>query len=139
MPCLSGRFDPGIGPLINIGVLPTGTLTAGTAHTQQITAFPALLDTGASITCVSPGVVQTVGLTPIGMRPMVSATQTVPVPVYLVDLVLPFGTAGLILQATQVMQFSPAGGSPFQLLVGRDIICRGILTLSFDGHFTFSL
>jgi len=32
-----------------------------------------------------------------------------------------------------------AGGSPFQILVGRDIIGRGVLTLSFDGHFTFSL
>lgn len=73
------------------------------------------------------------------MRPVVSATQTVAMPLYLVDLILPFGTAGLLLPGAQVLEFSPGGGSPFQLLVGRDIICRGVLTLSFDGHFTFSL
>jgi hypothetical protein len=54
MPALSGQFNPGIGPLINIGVLPAGLLTPTTAQTMQVTAFPALLDTGASMTCVSP-------------------------------------------------------------------------------------
>jgi len=139
MPALSGHFDPGIGPLINIGVLPPGLLTPATAQTTPITTFPALLDTGASTTCISLHVSQTVGLQPMGMRPMISATQTVPVPVYLVDLVLPFGAAGFILSGAQVMEFSPTGGSPFQMLIGRDIICRGILTLSFDGHFTFAI
>jgi hypothetical protein len=93
MPALSGRFDPGIGPLINIGVLPPGILTPTTAQTTPITTFPVLLDTGASMTCISPHIAQSVGLEPMGMRPMVSATQTVPVPVYLVDLVLPFACA----------------------------------------------
>lgn len=139
MPSLSGRFDPGIGVLINVGVLPPGLITPTTTQPPPITTFPALLDTGASVTCLSPSVAQTVGLRPMGMRPMVSATQTIPVPVYLVDLVLPFGTAGLLLPGIQVLAFSPAGGSPFQMLVGRDIICRGVLTLSFDGHFTFSI
>jgi hypothetical protein len=139
MPALSGQFNPGIGPLINIGVLPTGLLTPTTAQTMQVTAFPALIDTGASVTCVSAHVAQTAGLQPIGMHQMVSATHTVPVPVYLVDLVLPFGTAGFVLSGAQVMEFSPSGASPFQMLVGRDIICRGILTLSFDGHFSFAI
>jgi len=139
MPCLSGRFDPGIGPLINLGVLPTGVLEPGASLSAQISTFPALLDTGATITCVSPRVAQTIGLQAIGMRPMISATHSVPVNVYLVDLLLPFGTAGYIISGAQVMEFSPEGGSPFQMLVGRDIICRGSLTLSFDGHFTFCL
>jgi hypothetical protein len=139
MPALSGQFNPGIGPLINIGVLPVGHLTPTTAQTTQVTTFPALLDTGASVTCISPNVAQTVGLQPMGMRQMISATQTVPVPVYLVDLVLPFGAAGFVLSSAQVMEFSPTGGSAFQMLIGRDIICRGILTMSFDGHFSFAL
>jgi hypothetical protein len=73
------------------------------------------------------------------MRPMVSATESVPVNVYLVDLLLPFGAAGFILPGAQVLEFTPAGGSPFQMLVGRDVICQGALTISFDGHFTFCL
>ena len=75
----------------------------------------------------------------MGMRPMTSATHSVPVNVYLVDLLLPFASAGYLVQGTQVMEFAPAGGSPFQILLGRDILCRGTFTLSFDGHFTFSL
>lgn len=138
MPCLSGRFDPNTGPLINVGVLLPGTITPVSGVTQIIT-FPALIDTGAAATCISSTVAQTVGLRPIGMRPMISATHSVPVNVYLVDLLLPFGTANFLVQGAQVMEFAPAGGSPFQILLGRDIICRGILTLSFDGHFTFSL
>ncbi len=139
MPCLSSKFDPGIAALINVGVLQPGALAPGAAPPTQIPTFPALIDTGASSTCISPAIARTVGLRPMGMRPMVSATQSVPVNVYLADLLLPFGVAGFVMAGAQLMEFVPGGGSPYQILVGRDIICRGILTLSFDGHFTFSL
>jgi hypothetical protein len=75
----------------------------------------------------------------MGMRTMTPATHSVPVNVYLVDVLLPFGNAGLLVQGKQVMEFAPAGSSPFQILVGRDILCQGTFTLSFDGHFTFSI
>jgi hypothetical protein len=49
----------------------------------------------------------------------------------------------------QLMEFTPAGApqagessnpsSPFEILLGRDLLCRGAFTLSFDGHFTLSL
>jgi hypothetical protein len=97
-----------------------------------------LIDTGASVTCISLGVAQAVGLQPIGMRPIVSATESAPVNVYLVDLLLPFVAAGFVSPGTQVLEFLPGGNSPFQILVGRDIICQGVFTISFDGHFTFS-
>ncbi len=139
MSCLSGKFDISIGPLINVGVVPAGTLTPMTAPNIQIAVFSALMDTGASATCISSQVAQSVGLQPIGMRPMTSATHSVPVNVYLVDLLLPFGDADYLLNSVQVMEFVPVDGSPFQMLVGRDIICRGTFTMSFDGHFTFSL
>ena len=70
---------------------------------------------------------------------MTSATHSVPVNVYLVDLVMPFGSTGLVIGGMQVMEFAPGMAAPFQLLLGRDIICRGVLTLSFDGHFTLAL
>jgi len=139
MPCLSGSFSASTGPLINVGVLHPGVLTPSPSPTAQVTTFPALIDTGASATCISPNVAQTVGLQPIGMRSMTSATHSVPVNVYLTDLLLPFGLAGYLVSGTQVMEFVPTGGSPFQILLGRDILCRGTFTLSFDGHFTFSL
>jgi hypothetical protein len=70
---------------------------------------------------------------------MVSATHVTPVHVYLVDLVIPFGDADTLRQGAQVMEFAPPAGSPFQILLGRDVICGGVLTISFDGHFSFSL
>jgi hypothetical protein len=57
--------------------------------------------------------------------------------VYLVDLLLPFGAAGLVAPGVQVLEF--VGGGPIQMLVGRDILCMGVFTISFDGHFTFSI
>lgn len=139
MPCLSGQYDPNLGVIINIGVLSPGVLTQATAPATQITTFPTLVDTGASVTCISPAIAQTLGLQPLGMRQMASATQSVPVNMYLVDLILPFGTTGYMIASIQVMEFSPAGGTPFQILVGRDILCRGAFTMSFDGHFTLCL
>jgi hypothetical protein len=123
---------------MNVGVVPQGALAAG-ALPPAVTTFPALIDTGASSTCISPVVAHTLGLRPIGMRPMTSATQLIAVNVYLVDLVLPFGNSGLVLPSVQVMEFAQAGGGLFQILVGRDVLCQGSLTMSFDGHFTFSI
>jgi hypothetical protein len=139
MPCLSGRFDPRIGPIINVGVLAPGSLTPVSGAPAQITTFPALIDTGASSTCISPIVAQTIGLSPVGLQPMTSATHSVPVNVYLVDLVLPFGSTGFVVSGTQVMEFAQAGSGPFQMLLGRDVLCQGTFTLSFDGHFTLAL
>ena len=33
----------------------------------------------------------------------------------------------------------PASVASFQALIGRDIICKGMLTLDFAGRFTFSM
>ncbi len=69
---------------------------------------------------------------------MYSATHTVPVNVYLIDLLLPFGSSGLVLHGRQVLEFT-ATGSNFQMLLGRDVLCQGTFSFSFDGHFTFCL
>jgi hypothetical protein len=139
MPCLSSRYDIGIGPVINIGILPAGTVAVADLPTTMVTVFPALIDSGATITCISPSIVQALSLRPMGMAQMASATHSIPVNTYLIDLVMPFGNNGLFLPGTQVMEFVMDGGRPFQMLVGRDIICRGTFVMSFDGHFTFCL
>lgn len=69
---------------------------------------------------------------------MTSATHSVPVLAYLVDLLVPFGQVFFTVRSAQVMEFQ-ATNAPFQILLGRDILCRGVFTMSFDGHFTFSL
>jgi hypothetical protein len=139
MPCLTGSYNAALGPILNIGVLPAGTATLGPGAPPQVPLFPTLIDTGASNTCISPQVAKGIGLRPMGLRQMASATQVAPVNVYLVDLAIPFGGAAYFQQGSQVLEFAPPQGSPFQVLLGRDIICLGILTLSFDGHYSFSL
>ena len=91
------------------------------------------------MTCISRHIVQALDLQPIGMRPMVSTTQQIPVNVFLVDLLLPFGADGLYKGGIQVLEFVAGRNSPFQALIGRDMICEGIFALGFDGHFTLCL
>jgi hypothetical protein len=138
MPCLSGKYNPQVGPLINVGLLKSGTLVPAAPPTSA-QGFPALLDTGASGSCISPSVATSIGVKPVGMFPMISATHNVPMNVYLIDIVIPFGPTTLALSGIQVMEFAPPAGSPFQVIIGRNIICKGVLNLGFDGHFSFCL
>ncbi len=136
MSCISGKFNPDIGPLIDIKVAPAEVIGLASC---PVTSEPALIDTGATSTCISKKVVQSLGLIPVGMRNMVSTTHpSTPVHVYLVDLYLPFGS-GYLIEDKEVMEFVQEDKDDFQILLGRDIICRGVFTISFDGHFTFSL
>jgi Aspartyl protease len=137
MPCLSAKYDPKIGPLINVALLPPGSFKPGTQ--LKASGFPALIDTGASGSCISPDVATQLHLTQIGKRPMISATHETPMNIYLVDLILPFGGTAIALNSVQVSEFHTPTNSPFKVIIGRDIICKGTLTISFDGHFTFCL
>jgi hypothetical protein len=139
MPCLSGQFNPAIGVLINAGVLLPGSAPTASAGGSTLTPYVGLMDSGASATCISPAIVQALNLRPIGMRPMSSAHHTAPVNVYQVDLVILFGSQGYVVSGLQVVEFSAPQNSPFQVLIGRDIICRGTFAMGFDGHFTFAL
>ena len=146
MPCLSGRYIKAIGPIITLGIAAPGTVAAHVAQGNppsalQVKGFQALIDTGATATSISPLIAAQLGLTPVGKATVTSATQTAPVNTYIVDLVLPFGPAGLAKPSQLVIEFpsATAPGGPYQALLGRDIICDGNFTLSFDGHFTFSI
>jgi hypothetical protein len=70
---------------------------------------------------------------------MGSAThRAVPTNTYVVDL-------GIVFQGIwwfpgiQVLEFAPPNAGRYQLLLGRDVLCQGILSISFDGHFSFSI
>jgi len=139
MPSLAGNFNPSVGPILNIGILPPASAPYAPGTSPQVTLFPSLIDTDASNTCISAQVAQALGLRAMGLRQMVSATQIAPVNVYLVDLAIPFGTNAILRQGTQVLEFAPPQRSPFQILLGRDVLCLGVFTLSFDGHYSFSL
>ncbi len=62
-------------------------------------------------------------------------------PSYLVDLLLQFGPQALHIENLVVTEFSsdPGFPRPYAVLVGRDVISRGVFTMDFTGRFTFSL
>jgi hypothetical protein len=108
--------------------------------------FAGLLDTGASVTCVSKNVVQAVGLQPSGKTSMSGSTGQNVVDQYTFIVGLLFGAqqgpTGVIsghlhTHLVQGCEFI-SHGFGFDLLIGRDILCKGILSLSFDGHYTLS-
>ncbi len=96
MPCISGNYNPAVGPLIQVAILDAATAMnpgADGDKNPKLGIFKALIDTGATSTCISGRVVSETGLAPSGKTPN----------------------------------------------DGRDIICGGSFTLSFDGHFILSI
>jgi hypothetical protein len=137
MPVLSGKFSSA-GIILTLACLPPGV--SDPATNPQSKQFPALLDTGASLTCISPKVAKALGVKPLGMMPVSSASHpNLPTNTYLIHIGIVF--AGLIVWRSniQVLEFQLAAGSPYDMLLGRDLICQGALTVSFDGHWTFAI
>ena len=143
MPCASFKLDPNKGPTLNLGISTPGTvkpaLQAGTQHVLY--RRTALVDTGASITCISREVADRAGLRPLGKKPVIGAGGVEEMNVYLVDVVLPIGDPGhpgtsqLVKEEMEVMEF--AGTADIQALLGRDIIKQCLFIMSgWDSSFT---
>lgn len=151
MPCLSGNYNPAVGVLVQVPVLDISQLQAvqhggGATAQSSLALFMAMLDTGASCTCISNNVIKALGLAPSGKTTMSGSTGQTVVDQYTFILGFLFGaqqtaTGGVsgTLQShvIQGCEFKNHGFG-FDVLVGRDILCRGVLNMSFDGHFTLS-
>ena len=147
MPCISGTYDAKIGVLLQVALLPGGAVEAARRQTKNPGATQtrftgagaqALVDTGASKTSISPQLASQLSLRPHGKVTVQGATGSTPVNAYHVDLMLSFGAQSIAVANLDVCEFDP-GQAPFQVLIGRDIICQGVLTMDFAGRFTFSI
>jgi predicted aspartyl protease len=119
MPCQAGSYNRTIGLSLNVGVVVLGAVSPAAADLGSVTLHPALVDTGASTTCLSAHLAGALGLRPMGLRRMVSATEVKPVNVYLVDLSIPFGTTAFVKRGSAVAyrtrgrhSLNPVGGGP---------------------------
>jgi hypothetical protein len=151
MPCVAGNYNPAVGVILQVAILPQSQLTALRTQQQQsppqnLTMFPGLLDTGASTTCISKNVVQTIGLQPSGKTSMSGSTgqSTVDQYTFVVGFMFaaqqsPTGAISgqLFAHLVQGCEFMSQGFG-FDVLIGRDILCKGTLSLSFDGHYVLS-
>ncbi len=97
-----------------------------------------LVDTGADKTCISSKAAQYIQLSPVSKIAMQGATGSNQMNQYRIDLMLQFGKESLFLSNFLVIEHS-ASSDLFDVLIGRDIICKGVLTMDFSGHFSFSI
>lgn len=147
MPCLSIPYNPSVGPQLQLAVFPPGynppQAPAGPNPTN-VSLYTALVDTGASCTCVSAKVISDIGLMPSGKIPVggVHGSQAANQYQFIAALIFgqmqaPNGAVLANMHAYTVLgvEFVPNGN--FDVLLGRDILCRGVFTMSWDGHATF--
>lgn len=145
MPCMSRPFDPSIGPLFDVVIVPHGQAQRTFVRDSSSEVVPLelqsnslLVDTGADNTCISPSVAADVGLVPIGVRAVHGATGAAHHNQYLIDLVIPFGNTLFIVPNLPVIEV--ASSSPhFEGLLGRDVVCQGHLSVSWDNTYKFCL
>ena len=155
MPSLAGNYNPAVGVILQVAIFdPTQIASFSAALPQQgaqnipnLMLFAALLDTGASVTCISNNVVQKLGLQPSGKTSMSGSTGARTVDQYTFGVGLIFGAqqtatgafnGQLNLHMVQGCEFTHHGFG-FDVLIGRDILCKGCFSMSFDGHFILSL
>lgn len=136
MPCISGFWaDEGL--IIEIGVMPHGE-----APKSPLKLFRGLIDTGASRTCISQRLVSMYNFAPTGDATMAHAWGTNKASTYLFNVYVPTAVTESGSEVTsEITRFTLEGLSfkasgDFDLLIGRDFIGRGQLTMNFDGHFT---
>lgn len=142
MPSISFQYEPAVGPIIHILFTQAGALSS---QVERTSGADLLIDTGASITCISPELAKRIGLRSLGKEPVVVASGTASLNTYLVDMLIPFTeparTQGQTfpVENIQVMEYL-GNTSRYQGLLGRDIIDRGIFMLAgWDGKYYFSL
>ncbi|MBC6429284.1 MAG: hypothetical protein GDA55_08700 [Cellvibrionales bacterium] len=149
MPSFSGTFHPDVGPLIEVAIVPF-TESKGSKNAKKnndVQLFKALIDTGATSTCLSGTVIDALDLKPVGQTPVIGVTgrKIVNQFVFSVGFFQPqrqhsdgrldgrfawFPIRGL--------QFDQESTATYQVLLGRDILCKGVFSMSFDGHWLFS-
>src|SRR5262249_26256038 len=144
MPCVAGNYNPAVGVILQVAILPQSQLAALRTQQQQsppqnLPMFAGLLDTGASTTCISKNVVQTIGLQPSGKTSMSVDQYTFVVGFMFAAQQSPTGAISgqLFAHLVQGCEFM-SHGFGFDVLIGRDILCKGTLSLSFDGHYVLS-
>lgn len=148
MPAFSGRLDWNTGLIWRIGVVPGAANLKDSGDKDVMHVCPALVDTGATRTCIAKSVVNALGLESIGRVSMNTAGGTTDVNVYDVHVALfvdgaqnPDGSYKVqaeVFGNMRVLEFTADGEGKYQSLVGRDILRNGVLNLSMDGHYAFA-
>ena len=141
MPAVSGHFKWRDGLMWRVGFD-----ASDFGPPNDFKFYTALVDTGASVTCISKEVVDDLGLLPVGKTVMQTASGREAANIYHVKLGFII-SSNIEIDGTEsgevqivtipVVEFDP-GENVYQALIGREILSAGVLNMSFDGHYSFS-
>ena len=110
-------------------------LIASSVAVPQPMKARALIDTGASCTCVDPAVIAHLALSPTGVVPMLTpSTGLTPVMCNQYDLQVQLlhATLSLAIDAVPVTESQLQHAQGFEMLLGRDILARCVLVYHGD-------
>jgi len=136
----------GAGPILQVEVnLPQPLINLLSSQNKPIPAPTpgfALIDTGASRTCIDSLVLSNLGISPIGLVTMGTAGGSTSCPLFpaklsfpVINLVIEFGSVAGVNLKGQVIN-----GTPLVVLIGRDVLSRCLLIYSgIGGFFTLAL
>lgn len=143
MPVLSGRLEWSQGLIREVGILPA----SGSSGHDDPFICPALFDTGAGVSCILRPVAEYLGLEPAGQKTMQTVGPAVTVDTYQVQFFFLLDQErdeDLIgaenwdpIERVLAPCFTPDGPRRYQAIVGRDILQKGVLTLSPGGQYAF--
>jgi predicted aspartyl protease len=99
----------------------------------------ALIDTGATNTCISADLAKEMNLQHDGLSDMITAGGIAQSKLYLVDLILNFVDHHVPIESLRVSEVVLPKESDFHVILGMDVILRGHMSISRDSHFLFAL
>lgn len=135
MSCVYTKYHPDIGVLPDIGVAPPGERGASAGSAAGCMA---LVDTGASHSCISADVAVKAGIVPDGEMKINTPSQTATkAKTYTATFLIP--GVGLAVPDVMLAEAVFPAASPYQALLGRDILCRGAFHLDFAGNAVFCI
>jgi hypothetical protein len=159
MPCIWGQHNNSQLFCV-VAVLPASaaTVSAGTIYSGQVHACRALIDTGATTTCISKRLATILQLQPIGKVPVHGVAGIVHHNSYLFSIGFPFmlapgvppppgiqaepGTVTtqlhLLDKVLQGCEFDGGAAPRFDVLLGMDVISTGSLVVQGNATFSFS-
>jgi hypothetical protein len=102
-------------------------------------AAAALIDTGAQQSCIAAALVRQLGLSPVGLQPIISATGFQNCNTHIVDIDVRFTVGVSTISGLLVIELQIAASHP-QLIFGRDVLTRAGSSFSLaNNQFTFCL
>jgi hypothetical protein len=123
------QFGPTAGVVVSASADVAALLTSEGQGLPNPEIGLALVDTGAAFTAVDEDAARRMGLSPVAVIPIVSATHTVQAPVYAISLAVPAAPAfHLDLWFVVGVNLAPQG---LLMLIGRDLL--RVCQLTYNG------